>query len=129
MGEKNLIQKLGIKPGQHVTILNAPRGYEGILTGLPADVRLKMDLTGPTDLIQCFVTSREDCLHLIPELKAHLNPKGIMWVCYPKGSSKQVSDINRDTLRELAEGFGLQTVAMFAIDSTWSALRLKPVAG
>jgi len=125
MSDKTLIQKLGIKPGHHVTILNAPRGYEGILTGLPADVKIKMDLTGPTDIIQCFVTSREECKHQLPELKAHLNPKGILWVCYPKKSSKSEADINRDSLRELVEQFDLSTVALIAIDSTWSAMRIK----
>jgi len=34
-------------------------------------------------------------------------------------------DVNRDTIRRYAEGFGYKAVAMVSIDDTWSALRLK----
>jgi len=49
----------------------------------------------------------------------------ILWVAYPKGTSTAKTGINRDITREYASGLGFQVVAMFAIDETWAALRLK----
>jgi len=38
------------------------------------------------------------------------------------------TDLNRDILREIVIGFGLETVALFSVDETWSAMRLKVVS-
>ena len=51
----------------------------------------------------------------------------ILWVAYPKLSSKLASDLSRDAIREAAPSFGLDTVSQIAIDADWSALRLKRV--
>src|SRR5437660_9042226 len=37
---RSLVDKLGIKPGTHIAILNAPRGYRGTLGQLPAGVHV-----------------------------------------------------------------------------------------
>jgi len=37
------------------------------------------------------------------------------------------TDVNRDILREIVVGFGFETVALFSVDETWSAMRLKVV--
>ena len=60
-------------------------------------------------------------------LKPSLKPQGLLWVTYPKGTSKMKVDVNRDIIREYSETIGLKTVAQIAIDETWSALRLKIV--
>ena len=57
-------------------------------------------------------------------------PDGLLWLCYPKGTSKVKTDVNRDILnRRLAEEYGLEGVAMVSIDDTWSAMRFKPKGG
>lgn len=51
----------------------------------------------------------------------------ILWLAYPKGTSKIKSDINRDSIRETCEEFGITTVTAISIDETWSALRFRPI--
>jgi hypothetical protein len=51
----------------------------------------------------------------------------MLWVTYPKGTSKAKVDVNRDSLREYDLTIGLQAVSLLAIDDVWSALRLKTV--
>lgn len=51
----------------------------------------------------------------------------VLWFAYPKGTSKIKTDINRDSLRETAEEYGITTVAAVSIDDTWSALRFRPI--
>jgi hypothetical protein len=53
--------------------------------------------------------------------------KGLLWVTYHKGTSKQKSDINRDSIAAYALTIGLQAVAMIPVDDDLSALRLKVV--
>ena len=77
--------------------------------------------------MQLFVTARKELEAQLGSLKSALQPKGLLWVTYPKGTSKVKADINRDTIAEYAKTVGLQAVAMVSVDDTWSALRLKIV--
>ncbi len=83
--------------------------------------------SGQADLIQLFVGSRKELEANLLPLKGCLKPKGLLWVSYPKETSKVKTDINRDTIGLYAQSIGLQPVAMISIDETWSALRLKHV--
>lgn len=54
----------------------------------------------------------------LPKLKTLLKPKGLLWVSYPKGTSKVKVDINRDSIREYGQSIGLEAVALVALDDT-----------
>jgi hypothetical protein len=127
MSEKTTCQKLLIKEGQTVLILNPPQGYLDSLSDLPPEVTILEKTGGMADIIQVFVTSLREVKEQLPSLKAILKPKGILWMTYPKGTSKVKTDLNRDILREYALTVGLEAVALFAVDETWSAMRLKVV--
>ena len=73
------------------------------------------------------MTSKKELSEQLSKLKPFLSDNGIiMWVTYPKGTSKIKADINRDIIREIAPSFGLEAVAIFSVNEDWSALRLKP---
>jgi hypothetical protein len=128
MPDKTVAEKLLIKEGYRVLILNEPKEYVSVLGKMPQNVIVLARPDGPADLIQLFVTSRKELEAQFPGLKAALKPKGLFWVTYPKGTSKIKADINRDTIAAYAQSIGLQAVAMVSVDDTWSALRLKVVA-
>ena len=127
MPDKSVAQKLLIKENYQVLLLNEPGGYRSLLGDLPPKVTLLTSATGPTDFIQVFVTLRKELEQRLPELKKALKTKGLLWVSYPKGTSKIKVDINRDYIREYAQSLGPEAVTMVSIDDTWSALRLKVV--
>jgi hypothetical protein len=140
MAEKTIVQKLLIKEGYRVLVVNAPDGYVAALAeppaggppaaGLPAGVTIVvgLDSAGPFDLIQTFVSSQAAFEAQLVELKALLKSKGLLWITYPKGAAKIKSDITRDTIWRYARTVGLEGVAMVAVDETWSAMRLKLVS-
>ena len=134
MAEKTIVQKLLIKEGYRVLVVDAPQGYVVSLAGLPAGVAISTDpvsagrLPGPFDLIQTFVSSQGEFEAQLSGLKALLKPKGLLWITYPKGAAKIKSDITRDTIWRYAKTVGLDGVAMVAVDETWSAMRLKLVS-
>lgn len=126
MSEKPIVQKLLIRENYKVLLINEPKGYRSILGKLPASVTVFTDLTTePVDFIQVFVTSRKELERQLGKLRSVLSTEGLLWITYPKGTSKVKTDVNRDIIREYAQTIGLQAVAMVSIDDTWSALRLK----
>ncbi len=127
MSQKPVPQKLLIKPGYQVLLLNAPTTYRTTLNPLPANVQILTETTNPVDVIQVFISSKQELEEHLGRLKGLLKPKGLLWVTYPKGKGKKKPDVNRDIIWEFAKTVGLEGVAMVAIDETWSAMRLKLV--
>ena len=130
MAEKTIVQKLLIKAGYRVLVVDAPQGYIAALAELPMGVMVATgpDGVGPFDLIQAFVSSQAAFEAQLDGLKAALKPKGLLWISYPKGAARIKSDITRDTIWRYARTVGLDGVAMVAVDETWSAMRLKRVS-
>ncbi len=127
MSETPLPQRLQIKPGQRIAILNAPEGYRQLLGQLPAQVIVLDTLKGEFDLIQAFFTDRALLRDEALTLKRALKPGGILWISYPKLSSSTQSDLSRDVLWQAVAPAGLRPVAQISVDETWSAVRLKPI--
>jgi predicted CoA-binding protein len=128
MSDKSVAEKLLIKPGQTILLVNPPKGYKALLGEIPKGATVLKEAAKAVDLIQVFVASREDLEEQLPRLKPLLATKGLLWVTYHKGTSKQKSDINRDSIAAYAATIGLQAVAMISVDADWSALRLKVVS-
>ncbi len=127
MPPKTVAQKLFIRENYEVLLLDGPSGYRKTLGKLPGGVTVSTKATGKFDLIQFFVTSAKELQQRLPKLKSKLQPGGLLWVTYPKGSSKIDSDINRDSIYNFAATVGLQGVAMIAVDDDWSAFRFKKI--
>ena len=125
MSDKKVAQKLLIKENYKVLFINEPENYKAILGDLPKNVTILSEPTKSVDFIQFFVSSNIELKEGLIELKQNLSPKALLWVTYPKETSKIKTDINRDIIREYAQTIGLTSVAMISINDTWSALRLK----
>ena len=121
---KPLADKLGFKGGQRVSYVNAPAGFADLLGELPDGVRVQSGLSGPLDLIVCFVTSRRLLEQRLPALRRSLAPAGMLWVAWPKKSSGVTTDMTEDVVRAVALPTGLVDTKVCAIDETWSGLRL-----
>ena len=122
---KNVAEKLMIKEGQKFLLLNEPSNYRGLVGRLPNKVTISTEAKGQYDVIQVFVASKNQLNQRLPRLKTSLATDGVVWVTYPKGTSKMKTDINRDSIREYAQTIGLEADAIFSVDDDWSALRMK----
>ena len=125
MSDKTIAQKLYIRPGNKFLLANPPQGYIDQLGELPPGVIILSDSSCLVEVIQVFVADRRELEAQLPRLKELLDPQGMLWVTYHKGTSRVKTDINRDTINAYAQTIGLQGVAMISIDEDWSALRLK----
>ncbi len=126
MSQKPVAQKLQIREGQKLLLVNPPADYEEqLVKHLPRKVEIVKGTSKDAEVIQVFTSSKTQLKEQLGKLKKVLPPKGIIWVTYPKGTSKVKTDINRDIIRHEAEKIGLEAVAIFSVDNDWSALRLK----
>ena len=125
MSDKTVAQKLLIKPSHVVRLVNAPSGYAETLGPLPAEARLVTKSAKPVDVVQVFVKDMAELQKWLPQMKEALTPAGLLWVTYPKGTSAIKTDINRDIINTYANTVGWQVVAIFSVDDTWAAMRMK----
>ncbi len=121
-----LANKLYIREGYRIAILNPPVGYNQLLGELPDNVTVANSLEGEFDVIQFFVTKRKKLEEKLSGLSDALRSRGLVWVTYPKGNQLD-ADINRDSIVAYAETIGLKAVAQVSVDDIWSALRFKVV--
>lgn len=126
MAENTLVKKLKLKAGQRAAIVGAPSGYLSQLQPLPDGVELNEILTGTFDWIQIFVRKKAELDAAVPQLVAALKPESLLWVAFPKGSSKIQTDLTRDTGWDVLHSADLKWVNLIAVDSTWSAFSLRP---
>ncbi len=126
MAEKTIAQRLYVKDGMSVLLVNAPQGYAARLK-LPKTVTIAKSATAPADCILAFIADRKELEAQLPKLKRALAPKGMLWVCYHKGTSKIKTDIHRDTINAYAHTIGLEGVSLISVDDDWSAMRFKVV--
>ncbi len=125
VSSRSVTQKLQLKDGMKFLLVNPPVGYKESLGKLPRGVSLLSELSGQAEVIQVFVSSRVELEKQLVKLKPLLSPQGILWVTYPKDTSKIRTEINRDSIRKHAQSIDLEAVAIFSVDANWAALRLK----
>jgi hypothetical protein len=118
-----LAQKLGIKPGFHIKLINGPGYYLELFTDLPGDLNFKDNSNTKKDLIHFFTKEEEEYIKTLPLLKEQIKLNGIIWVSWPKKASKIVTDITEDTIRNYALKIGLVDIKVCAVDEIWSGLK------
>ena len=119
-----LSKKIGIAAGLHVVALNPPRGYRDIMSPWPGGATLAARADAKTDLVHLFVTERAVLSKESKRLRALLQPNAVLWVSWPKKSSKVATDVTEDVIREVVLPLGWVDVKVCAVDATWSGLKL-----
>jgi len=127
MANSPLAKKLLIKPGYRVIIINPPPGYIEALGELPEGVELAEKPTGKFDFVQLFVKDSAELNRFLKKAISAVKPDGLLWISYPKRTSKVQSDLNRDVIWDLLKQHGLVGVSLISIDNVWSAMRFRPV--
>jgi hypothetical protein len=120
-----LWKKLGYKAGVSAYVDGAPSNYFSLLA-LPAAVavtwlpRAKSDL----EFVHLFATSASKLKTKLEFYRKRIVPGGVIWVFWPKKSSRVKNDITEDTIRDVALPMGLVDVKVCAVDGVWSGLKL-----
>src|SRR4051812_15336674 len=97
-----LPQKLGIKSGTTVVLINEPANYRKLLGDIPDQVRLTNRTGANPNFVHLFTTSRRELEDQIRRLRDKLAQDGTLWISWPKKSSGVPTDITEDTIRQIA---------------------------
>src|SRR5688500_5928175 len=93
MAESRVATKRKRKSGMEAAVINAAEGYVDVLKH---DTALSPTLNGKFDWIQILVRTRAELDALAPKAAKALKPKSILWISFPKGTSKIQTDLTRD---------------------------------
>lgn len=125
-----LLKKLQFKEAAHVLALGVPEAFEDLLGAISAEVHRERGEPDCYGMVLAFVASVADAKTLLGPAAEAVCAGGLLWVAYPKKSSKRyTSDVTRDNheaWKPLAQR-GFEPVRQIALDDDWSALRFKPV--
>ncbi len=113
--------KLGLKPGQRVSLHQPPGGWA---LSDPPDGLAGPGPDGQADVIVAFFTAAGEIAAQIGELGRRIYPAGALWVAWPRRAAGHRSDITENFIRDRALPLGLVDVKVAAIDDDWSGLRL-----
>ena len=128
MTESNpLAKKLQIRPGTNFLLLNAPASMQDYLSPLPEGATWMQTGGGLPDVVLVFVLNSGELAEWLPRALAHVGPTTILWMAYPKGSSKVPTDLTRDRGWTPLHSAGYEGIAQVAVDATWAATRFRPV--
>jgi hypothetical protein len=119
-----LAKKLGIKPGCRLYVRHAPDEYLQLLEPLPEDVHILQRPSGRIDLVHLFSREAGVLAAELADYRQRIAEDGMIWVSWPKRSSKVPTDVTEDVVRELALPLGLVDIKVCAVDDTWSGLKL-----
>ena len=119
--------KLKIKAGNTLLAINAPAGFKKELGQLPDGVTI----TGSGKQYQqvhWFVLNRAQMEKELSKVMKLLKEEVIVWVYYPKGTSKIQTDLTRDKGWDclLAEDDKLTWISLISFNDTWSVFGFRP---
>ena len=119
----SLAKKLGIKKGQRVKLYHSPEPYEDFFEDLPYDFHPLEDVASEIDFIHYFGVDADQLEGDLPELRKQLSQNGMLWISWPKKSSRVTTDLNGNTVREAGLRHGLVDIKVCSVNEVWSALK------
>ena len=119
-----LYKKLGLKEGMKVyTTWEEPR-YRNLFEHIPEQLSWKIRPNRRSiHFAHCFCTDHSMLEATFSKLIKAISYDGMLWISWPKGSSKIDSEINREDVRNAGLKAGLVDVKVASVDSNWSALK------
>ncbi|MCZ8021833.1 MAG: hypothetical protein O9302_09520 [Cyclobacteriaceae bacterium] len=123
-----LFKKLNYKNQPTIFILNAPDSFQSEIDAMREVAVVKTDVAKAKDIpfVLAFVTKLKEVESFASKLKQMYKDDEVIWLVYPKLSSKKYTcEFNRDTGWQALGDIGFEDVRMVAIDEDWSALRFR----
>jgi hypothetical protein len=114
-------QKLGIKTGMKVRVIDPPCGYQAVLGSLPQNATLVENASEPAPVTLWFAEDPDSFRsRLCGMARQARNTK--LWILWRKGSRRSGGAINEQFLRESALAAGLVDYKVCSVNDTWSGL-------
>ncbi|WP_456778900.1 MULTISPECIES: DUF3052 domain-containing protein [unclassified Bradyrhizobium] len=117
------MQKLGLKPGFCIFVDGLSVPYGDVVGELPADVLVAKTARAPLDVVHLFAAKAEGLAAKLRHYRQAIAPDGMIWVSWPKKSSRVATDLTERQVRATGLANGLVDVKVCAVDDVWSGLK------
>jgi hypothetical protein len=117
-GNRTAAQKIGIREGTKVAVMDPPRDYLTVLGEIPADAELIEDSHAVQAVTLWFVHDPEPFLAALPTMR-NIASRTKLWVLWRKGSKNGIS---QNFVRETAIDAGLVDYKICSVDGHWSGI-------
>jgi hypothetical protein len=114
MSEKPVAERLQVKKDRRLALADSPLSVEAPSAPL-----------GDAEVVVQFVRNRAEYDAKIPPLLKVIRGDAILWIAYPKLTSKLAGDLSRDVIHRESPALGIDCVSQIALDEDWSAMRMK----
>ena len=125
-GPTPLMKKLRLDPEKRALLINLPDTFAAALGTDLSALSLVTNFEEGLEFVLIFAHFKRQILDVMPQVKEYLVEDGLLWLAYPKKSSKVESDLSRDVFWDLVSEYGYRPVTQISIDETWSGLRFRP---
>jgi hypothetical protein len=117
-GDRPAAQKLGIKPGAAVVLIDPPRDYAAAVGALPEGATFVEEENERGEVTLWFVHDTAAYQERLPRMRAHAaNTK--LWVLWRKGAK---DGLTPSVIREMAIAVGLVDYKVCSVNQTWSGM-------
>lgn len=126
-GMSDISERLGISPGDHILLLNAPGGYLEALVPVPEDVTVTRDPNhAPFDIVQVFVRNSDTVGSRIAEAVEAASASRCLWVTlsHPVSETVTTRDFTNDPANLWRNGW-TESVALSLTDY-WHGIAFTP---
>ena len=116
-------EKLGVKEGDSVAVVNPPRDFERIIGALPARAQLLETDNGDSSaqVHLCFVHQPAELADTLSRLRA-LAATSRFWILWRKGGKAALGDVTESIVRENALDLGLVDYKICSVNEIWTAM-------
>jgi len=118
-GARSAAQKLGIKPGARVAVIDAPRDYAAVVGALPEGASFVEQVGRRSEVTLWFVRDPASYQEALPGMRARA-ADGKLWILWRKG--RKQNDLSLQAIRELAIAVGLVDYKICSVNPTWSGM-------
>lgn len=126
MSSQSLLEKLQLKDEKNLLIQGLPSSIEKQFIKLSFAKHVTPLLKSrKVDFALVFAVSQKQLKDILHDVIPVLHTDAKLWIAYPKLSSKIASDLSRDENWECITKYGFEPVRSIALDSVWSAIRLR----
>jgi hypothetical protein len=124
-----LFKKLNFKDHNQILVVNAPQSFGEELSLMEESTQVfqSIEEAGEIEFALGFVIDQVAIENFIHSIQPKLVADPIVWIAYPKASSKKYTcAFNRDTGFGILGEYGFEGVRQVAIDEDWSASKTSP---
>lgn len=122
----NMLEKLEWKDGKNVLIQGLPSSIEKHFAKLSYCKNLTPLLKSrKVDYALVFAINQMQLNNILKEIFPALHKECVLWIAYPKPTSKIVSDLNRDASWEILSENDFEAIKQVTLDHVWTSMRFQ----